>query len=42
VDQGAVVGLKEGTAVLLIAPARPPGATGEPKGASRVVVRVLQ
>ncbi len=41
VDAGWLQGLKPGTAVMLIAPPLPPDATGEPKGASRILVRVL-
>jgi hypothetical protein len=39
---GLLWGLKAGSAVLLVEPPRPPGTTGgEPKGASRVLVRVI-
>lgn len=41
IEGGSLVGLKPGTAVLLISPPLPPGATGEPKGAARIVIRVL-
>lgn len=40
-EGGSLVGLKAGTAVLLISPPPPEGAPGEPKGAARIVIRVL-
>jgi hypothetical protein len=41
VANGMLLGLKAGSAVLLVEPPRPTGTTGgEPKGASRVLVRV--
>ena len=42
VENGALLGLTAGSAVLVVEPPRPPGTTGgEPKGASRVLVRVV-
>lgn len=41
VESGVLHGLKPGTAVLLISPPPPEDARGEPKGAARILVRVL-
>lgn len=41
IEGGSLVGLKAGTAVLLISPRPPEGTQGEPKGAARIVIRVL-
>lgn len=40
-ENGGLVGLKPGTALLLIAPPLPPDTKGEAKGASRVIIRVV-
>lgn len=40
-ESGALVGVRPGTAVLLISPPLPEGVQGEPKGAARIIVRVL-
>ncbi len=41
IEGGSLVGLKAGTAVLLISLPPQPGVTGEPRGSARIVIRVL-
>ena len=40
-DKDGLRGIKPGTAVLLVAPQQDAGTTGEPKGASRILIRVV-